>query len=191
MRSLINFVREKRSRKRLLQCPQVRIASTAKYLATRISLQADCKLTIGQGTILEGSVVAERNGAEIFIGDNTFIGGSLIACASQIEIGDDVLISWGCNIVDHNSHSLVWEERANDVRDWYKGRSYKDWTRVQIGRIKIHSKTWIGLNAIILPNVEIGEGSVVGAGSVVTKSVAPWTVVGGNPARPLRSLERN
>ena len=54
-----------------------------------------------------------------------------------------------------------------------------------------NSKVWIGFNAIILKGVTIGEGAVVGAGSVVTKDVLPWTVVAGNPARLIREISEN
>ncbi|EGR2743399.1 acetyltransferase [Vibrio parahaemolyticus] len=53
--------------------------------------------------------------------------------------------------------------------------------------VSIGHDVWIGHGAIILPGVTIGNGSIVGAGSVVTKDVAPYTIVVGNPARPLRS----
>ena len=54
---------------------------------------------------------------------------------------------------------------------------------VHIGR-----RAWIGAGATILPGVTIGENSVVGAASVVTRSVDPDTIVAGNPARPLRKI---
>ena len=53
---------------------------------------------------------------------------------------------------------------------------------VKTALIKICSKAWIGMNCIILKGVTIGEGAIVAAGSVVTKDVKPWTMVGGNPA---------
>jgi len=118
------------------------------------------------------------------VGVNTFIGGSTIVCAEHVEIGNDVLISWGCTIVDHNSHSIYWTERASDVKNWYNGN--KDWRFVDISPVKIEDKAWIGLNAIILKGVTIGEGAVVGAGSVVTKDVLPYTIVAGNPAKQIR-----
>lgn len=55
--------------------------------------------------------------------------------------------------------------------------------------IKIEDGVWIGARAILLPGVTIGEGAVVAAGAVVTKDVAPWTVVGGNPARVIKTRE--
>ena len=54
--------------------------------------------------------------------------------------------------------------------------------------IKICDNAWIGMNCIILKGVTIGEGAIVGAGSVVTKSVPPWTIVGGNPAKVIKEI---
>lgn len=56
------------------------------------------------------------------------------------------------------------------------------------GKIILKRGSWIGTGAIILPNVTIGEGAIVGAGTVVTKSVEPYTVVAGVPARVIRRL---
>ncbi len=135
---------------------------------------------------MEGSLVSERDGACIIIGRNTSIGSSLLASATRIEVGDDVLISWGCNILDHDSHALGWGQRRQDVRNWYHNK--KDWTHVSVQPVKINNKCWIGLNVIVLKGVEIGEGAVVAAGSIVTKSVPPWTVVAGNPAKVIREI---
>lgn len=54
--------------------------------------------------------------------------------------------------------------------------------------VEIGNDAWIGAGAIIMPEVVIGEGAVVGAGAVVTKSVEPYTVVVGNPARPVKTI---
>lgn len=122
------------------------------------------------------------------IGNNSFVGNSVLICADSIQIGDDVLVSWGCTIIDNDLHSLTWAERALDVREWRQGR--KSWDDVTIAPIKIHDKAWIGFNAIILKGVSIGEGAVVGCGSVVTKDVPAYTVAAGNPARVLREIVR-
>lgn len=58
------------------------------------------------------------------------------------------------------------------------------------GPVVIGDYVWIGNRAIVLPGVELGEGCVVAAGAVVTKSVAPYTVVGGVPAKPIAERPR-
>lgn len=89
-----------------------------------------------------------------------------------IEIGDDVLIGHNAVITTLN-HDLDQARRADVVP-----------APVRIGR-----GAWLGSNVTILPGVTVGEGAVIGAGSVVTKDVAPDTVVAGVPARHVRGVE--
>lgn len=149
----------------------------------------DCSFEIGNQSIFEGAFAFDKPGAKIVVGDRTFIGGSTaLIAAEKVIVGSDVLISWGCTIADHNSHAVSFEERKNDVVNWGKG--YKDWTHVKIDPVTIEDKAWIGFNSIILKGVTIGEGAIVAAGSVVTKSVEPYTVVGGNPASVIKKLSK-
>ena len=111
-----------------------------------------------------------------------------MSIASAVEIGNDVLVSFGVTITDHNSHAIDFENRKEDGLKWLKGE--KDWALVSIRPVAIHSKAWIGMHVIILKGVTVGEGSVVGAGSVVTRDVPAWSVVAGNPARVIRKLGR-
>ena len=173
-------------RYKLRRFRQVRIDPTAKVNYRGIRWQAGSELTIGEGTIITGQIVAERDHVRIRIGKNTFIGGSSIIAAHEIEIGDDVLIAWGCYLVDHNSHSIHFWERRSDVTMWYRGK--KDWSSVPMDPLRVMQKAWIGFNSIVLKGVTIGEGSVVGAGSVVTHDVPPYTVVAGNPARVIKEV---
>lgn len=62
--------------------------------------------------------------------------------------------------------------------------SFFKWRSIQ--RVQIGHDTWIGHKAILLPGISIGNGAVVAAGSVVTKDVAPYTIVGGVPSKPIR-----
>ena len=55
------------------------------------------------------------------------------------------------------------------------------------GDTVVGNDVWIGYRALILPGVRIGDGAIIAAGSVVTRDVPPYTVVGGNPARPIRA----
>ena len=145
-----------------------------------------CRLSIGKSCLVRSTVVFEREDAAVSVGDRCFLGKALISVAGGVEIGNDVLISWGVTITDHNSHSVRFIERQRDVEDW-RG-STKNWTGVKVGKVVIQDKVWIGFNAIILKGVTIGEGAIVGAGSVVSKDVPPFTIVAGNPARVVREL---
>ena len=168
--------------------PNINLPPSAILDISRVQLKNGCLVTIDEYTQVDGVLVCERENASISIGKRVFMNGSLLA-AQRIDIGDDVLIAWGVTVVDHNSHSISFSQRAEDVVNWRVGK--KDWTHVKIAPVKIHSKAWIGFNSIILKGVTIGEGAVVGAASVVTKDVPAWTVVAGNPARVIREIPEN
>jgi galactoside O-acetyltransferase len=186
MRKFVIGIVELLARRRLLANPGIRISPSAKVNYRNIVIRADGALQVGEGSIVEGQLVLEKKGAKIIIGKHSSIGNSLISCAAGIEIGDDVLISWGCSIVDHNSHPIAWSLRKEDVRDWYRGT--KDWTHVEVAATKIGNKSWLGFNVGILKGVDIGEGAIVGAGSIVTRDVLPWSIVAGNPAKMIREI---
>ena len=152
----------------------------------RVRATDGASLAIGADCIIGCQISFDRPDAKIFIGNRCFIGRSHIVCASEVSLGDDVVISWGVTIVDHNSHDISWEGRKNDVLEWARGS--KDWTNVKSAPVKIHDKVWIGFNAIILKGVTIGEAAVVAAGAVVSKDVKAYTVVAGNPAVEIRDL---
>lgn len=153
-------------------------------------------LTIGGKGIIESSFIFETEKGEITIGNNVHIGGATMICRNKIEIKDDVTLAWGIMIYDHNSHSIFWEERKNDNHQCYEdyqnfqgnNAANKDWSNVLSKPIIIESKVWIGFDVTILKGVTIGEGAVIGAKSVVTKDVEPWTVVAGNPAVVVKYL---
>jgi Acetyltransferase (isoleucine patch superfamily) len=176
-------------RRKLLNHYKYCISPDTKISYSKIKPLKNTKLVIGTGSIIEGNLVFECENSSITVGNNTFIGGSSIICTEKIEIGDDVLIAWGCNIVDHNSHSLYFHERKDDVKKWFNRE--KNWTNVIRKPIIINDKAWIGFNSIILKGVTIGEGAIIGAGSVVTKDVSPYTIVAGNPARIIREIPEN
>ncbi|MCB2141104.1 acyltransferase [bacterium] len=164
----------------------VNISARSKVNYRCINLKKNCILNISTGSIVEAQLSFECEGSAINIGHDTFIGGSHLVCSKEINIGNDVLISWGCTIVDHNSHSIRFSQRKDDVANWYNGK--KDWSVVERNQVNIKDKAWIGFNSIIIKGVTVGEGAVVGAGSIVTKDVAPWTIVAGNPAKTIRSI---
>jgi acetyltransferase-like isoleucine patch superfamily enzyme len=159
------------------------------------------RLFIGEKCYMAGSVILERAIGQVTIGNRTYIGGgTTIICASDIQIGSDVLMSWGITIVDHDSHSTRWQDRSEDFDSWCSGLSegglarasqLKNWRVVPMSPIVIGDKVWIGFNAIILKGVHIGEGAIVAAGSVVTKDVPAYTVVAGNPARVVKDLPQD
>lgn len=152
-------------------------------------------LHVGDDTVLDCRVTFESTDGEVRIGNKCFIGNSHLISRNKIEIENNVFIAWGTYIYDHDSHSMDFRNREKDIEtqllDLRQGKNFianKDWDVVNSKPIKICSNAWIGMNCIILKGVTIGEGAIVGAGSVVTRDVPSWTVVGGNPAKIIREL---
>jgi galactoside O-acetyltransferase len=145
---------------------------------------------VGERSLVRAEMIYEREGASIEIGSRTFIGRGFFTIAERLVIGDDVMISWDVTIVDHNSHSIKFSERSKDV-EMNAFQDIKNWDYVKVAPVKIENKVWIGFGCSLLKGVTIGEGAVVGANSVVTKDVPPWTVVAGNPAKVIRKISES
>ena len=150
---------------------------------------------IGERCLIHANFIFESAKGRVQIGNNVHIGNASFISRSEIIVGDDVTMAWGITIYDHDSHSIYWEERRNDNNQCYEDyQNYKnnvvnkDWANVKSLPIKICSKVWIGFDVTILKGVMIGEGAVIGAKSVITKNVEPWTVVAGNPAKIVKRL---
>lgn len=117
-------------------------------------------------------------GASITIGDDVgFNSISIYARSQRIEIGDGCLIGGNCQISDTDGHPL-WPPES---RTHYPGTEHD--APVTLGR-----RVFVGLNVIILKGVQIGDNSIIAAGSVVTRSIPANCVAGGVPARVLRHL---
>lgn len=96
-----------------------------------------------------------------------------------VEIGDGVTLGQGVQLITHDGTSRIFRDRLPGMSPFGN----------RFGTIVIRDHCFIGNNAILLPGVEIGPDSAVGAGSVVTRSVPPRTIVAGNPARPIKTLD--
>lgn len=153
-------------------------------------------LESGEDCVLNCRMVFESQSGKIIIGNRVFIGSSNLISINEIEFESDIYVAWGCYFYDHDSHSIDYRERIKDRQrelDDLKNKKTnsiisKDWSVVNSKKIKVCSHAWIGMNAIILKGVTIGEGAIVGAGSVVTKDVPAWTIVGGNPAKVIKEI---
>jgi acetyltransferase-like isoleucine patch superfamily enzyme len=151
---------------------------------------------IGEKGIIKANFIFESEKGEVSIGNNVHLGGVTFISRNKIEIHDDVTMAWGVMLYDHNSHSIYWEERKNDNYQCYEdylncnGNNVvnKDWSCIKDKPIIVESKVWVGFDVTILKGVTVGEGAVIGAKSVVTKNVKPWTVVAGNPAVVVKYL---
>lgn len=119
-----------------------------------------------------------RDSARLVIGKNVGLSNVTIVSHNYISIGDNVMIGVGTQIFDTDFHSL----------DYTKRNANSDWDSKKTNPVKIGKNVFIGAYAIILKGVEIGEGAVIGAGSVVTRSIPENEIWAGNPARFIRNV---
>lgn len=123
--------------------------------------------------------ISAGDGAGILIGDGVGISSSCIWALERIEIGSHANIGADCIIMDHDAHSL----EASHRRDSREDRSHIATAPVLIG-----NDVLLGARCIVLKGVTIGDGSIVGAGSVVTRDIPAGEIWAGNPARFLRKI---
>ena len=139
-------------------------------IGKHVSCYSGCSFAIGQ------------NGRCV-VGDFTLLNGAIIMAEDEIEIGSHCLISWNVGIADSDFHPLEPAKRLIDAQalaPFFKNRPARP--KLKTAPVKIGNNVWIGMNAVILKGVTIGDNSVVAAGAVVTKSVPANTIVAGNPA---------
>ena len=154
---------------------------TGIHIAHGVDVRGPARLQIGNETMIDVGVVLHCGDpqwspaqAGITIGANSYVGPySVLFGGAGIEIGDSVLISPGVVIV---SHQHTFARHEVDIR----------LQPLEFAGVVIDRDVWIGSNATVLPGVRIGAGSIVGAGAVVTRDVAPGKLVLGVPARPAR-----
>lgn len=113
-------------------------------------------------------------GRDAYIGEDLIVTEILEERAPQVRIGDRVAIAQRVTIVTASDPN--WSRLADHVP-------------LVRGPIVIEDDAWIGAGAIVLPGVTIGSGAIVAAGAVVHRDVAPFTVVGGVPARQIKELD--
>jgi acetyltransferase-like isoleucine patch superfamily enzyme len=129
--------------------------------------------------------------ASVKIGEYSILNGARVICDRQIKIGAYAIISWNVFFMDSYrvslDPSLRREQLIARLRDGATGPQTSDMPALPI---RLRDNVWIGFDTCVLPGVTIGEGSIVGARSVVTRDVAPYTIAAGNPARAIRKLPR-
>lgn len=151
--------------------------------------QAEVGLRLGYGAAVYALTVFDVGArGTVEIGRYALLNAVHVLCDGHLEIGDCALLSWNVVLMDSYREPLGPEARRRQSEERSAGRPAS--FRAEVRPIRIGANSWIGFDSCILPGVTVGEGSIVGARSVVTESVPPYCVVAGNPARVVRLLDR-
>lgn len=172
------------------------VAFACNFIVTRIRLRRiqkvgkiaftkKCPKIINKGYIEIGNLnrinsdidqtrISVKKNGKLFIGDNNWLSGVRISVSSEVRIGNNTFLAPEVLILDGDHHQ---------VGDKNKEGLSKP--------VIIEDDTWLGNRVIIKKGVTIGKGSVVAAGSVVTKSVPEYCVAAGVPAKVIRKIKRN
>lgn len=146
-------------------------------------------ISIGKYTLIDGTLLVFPYGGKIEIGEFCYVGEySKIWSAENIKIGNNVFISHNVNIIDTNSHEINHIEREKSYKNSLLTGHPNVKGSIISAPIIIEDHAWVSFNVILLKGVTIGRGAIIAAGSVVTKSVEPFTMVGGNPAKLIKKL---
>lgn len=165
-----------------------RIDPSCKLGPAAFCLSEKKRVTLCRDVICRGILRCELFGdGEIVVGEEAYIGDdAIISAAASVRIGARTLIAQGVEIFDNDTHPLDPLERRRDYQ-FILGKE-KEKPPVPSAPVEIGEDCWIGSGAFIAKGVRIGDSSVVAARSVVTRDVPARTLVGGNPAREIRSL---
>jgi len=145
-----------------------------RHPGTSIRIGERCSFRSATGGVFFGfnhpCILCTRGGnARIEIGDGCGLNGVAIVAVESITIGKNVRVETNATILDYDGHD----------EDWRSGPARP---------IVIEDDVWLGMNTMVLKGVRIGKGSLIAAGSVVTRSIPPGVVASGNPAKPIFSL---
>lgn len=161
---------------RVILAEGVQVLDDAKLICSGMPpyLEGSGKIIVGRNSIIRESAFIQTYGGKIQIGDNTTINPFCVLQGNGgITIGSDTLIAAGVKVFSANH---VFNNRVKKIRA--QGET-------KYG-VFIGDDVWIGSDCTILDGVNIGSGSIVAAGSVVNKDVAPYSVVGGVPAKVIK-----
>ncbi len=164
------------------------IETTYSFHFFRSKIERAIEVGQGASTYL-GTMFDVGPQGRVKLGKYVLVHGARIICDAEINIGDYALISW--NVVLMDTYRLPFDGKARQEElERIPFRSPRlAAAEIPARPINIQRNVWIGLEACVLPGVTLGEGSVIGARSVVAEDVPPFTVVAGNPARVVRRLE--
>jgi Acetyltransferase (isoleucine patch superfamily) len=165
VRTFVNFIKNKKGRGAIIRSH------------ARMDIFPYNIFSLGKNSIVEDFCVINNAVGDVKIGDNSIVGISSVVIG-PIEIKNNVMLA---------QHVVL-----SGLNHGYKNVDVPPIKqKVECKQITIEDNVWIGANSVITAGITIGKHSIVGAGSIVTKNVEPYTVVVGNPAKAIRKYNFN
>jgi len=166
------------------------LETTYSFLHYRSQVREGVRLGEGS-TVYLGTMFDVVPGGRVSLGRCALLHGAWIICDAAVEIGDYALISWNVVLMDTYRACREPQRRRLQLRQVPAHPLSRLLAETEAQPIRIGRNAWIGFDCCVLPGITIGEGSIVGARSVVTENVPPYTVVAGNPARVIRPIHND
>lgn len=161
--------------------PEIRGILLLKNNGGKLSFGRNCIINSSKYKNIIGgdtrSSIVVKQAANLSVGTNLRMSNSAIYCADKITIGDHVMIGGSCRIWDTDFHPLQPDARSDNPNEGYKTKP-----------ITIGNNVFIGGFSIILKGTNIGDGSIIGAGSVVSGTIPPGEIWAGNPAKFIKKV---
>ncbi len=180
LKKVIAYLRGQTLRLRVKTTGPVKQFGRIKIARQNGYIEIGARSAIWPGVKIVATSVFKNKTATVKIGRRCNLGDNLqIHCADSVTLGDNVGIAWDVIIMDHNYHSISRFAEGKHDRE-----ADLDPRPVVIG-----NRVWLGIRTIVLKGVHIGDGSVIGAGSVVTRDIPPNTLAAGNPAKPIKVIQ--
>lgn len=159
--------------------PMCRTVGTGKIIIGN-NVKITNKLRENPAGVSHPTVLIAGSGAVLKIADNVGISGAVIYAMESVTIGEGCMIGANSKIYTTDFHPLNAEDRRQRVHE-----------ATAKGPVVLGNDVWVGVNAIILRNVSVGNGSIIAAGSVVVKDVPAGVIVAGNPAKIIKPAPAN
>lgn len=177
------YLKKIRFRRKCLVLGDVDFSRSTKIITSAGSTPSD--ITIEDGCRIYGTLQSQNQGKIVFKERSRIRSGAQILCSNYVEIGEGSGIASNTKIVDNNNHPVNPKDRwllylspwDSPKRMW----KYSDSAPIIIGK-----NVWIGSDARICKGVTIGDGAIIAANAVVTKSCPPNCIMGGNPAKIIK-----
>lgn len=145
-------------------------------------------ITVGPGTNIRGQLLTFGHGGRITMGSHCYVGDNAkLWSGVNLRIGNRVMIGHNSSIFDCDTHPLNAAARHRQYVEIITNGHPTD-IDLRDEPVTIEDDVWIGCNVVVLKGVRIGQGAIIGAGSIVTRDVPAYVLVAGNPAHPVRAL---